>query len=219
MMLQRLPITARVPLIVTLFMIAVSIFTSERVLSRLAETQVRHVQALADVYVDGLALALVDSIVREDVWQVFDVLDRSREKPSEIKPAETIVAGPDEFVIASSHPLAIPSQVRVPERFTKPLREHGRVAIADDEKLAYVQREVRYENLRIGAIYAALDIAPLIAERHAVLWTLVLTNALLTLMLAGAAWLIVARMMRPMAVLTSHIERSHSATLHPYPMR
>ena len=168
MMLQRLPITARVPLIVTLFMIAVSIFTSGKGgFCRLAETQVRHVQALADVYVDGLALALVDSIVREDVWQVFDVLDRSREKPSEIKPAETIVAGPDEFVIASSHPLAIPSQVRVPERFTKPLREHGRVAIADDDKLADVQREVRYENLRIGAIYAALDIAPLIAERHA----------------------------------------------------
>lgn len=217
MTLLRLPITARVPLIVTLFMIAVSIFTSERVLSRLAETQVRQVQALADVYVDGLALALVDSIVREDVWQVFDVLDRSREKPGEIKPAETIVAGSDDLVIASSHPLVIPSQTHVPDRFSKPLREQGRVAIADDEKLAYVRREVRYENLRIGAIYAALDIAPLIAERREVLWTLVLTNALLTLMLAGAAWLIVARMMRPMAVLAGHLERSDSGDVAPIP--
>ena len=80
MKLRRLPITARVPLIVTLFMMAVSIFTSERVLSRLIETQTRQIQALADVYLDGLALALVDSMVREDVWQVFDVLDRSQHR-------------------------------------------------------------------------------------------------------------------------------------------
>ena len=49
MTLQRLSITARVPLIVTIFMMAVSVFTSERVLSRLIETQTRQIQALADV--------------------------------------------------------------------------------------------------------------------------------------------------------------------------
>jgi len=58
--LHRLPITARVPLIVTIFIMAVSIFTSERVLSRLIETQTRQIQALADVYLDRLALALVE---------------------------------------------------------------------------------------------------------------------------------------------------------------
>ena len=105
MKLQRLPITARVPLIVTLFMIAVSVFASERVLTRLVETQTRQIQALADVYLDGLALALIDSMIREDVWQVFDVLDRSRHGPGEIKPAETIVTGTDDIVIASSDPV------------------------------------------------------------------------------------------------------------------
>lgn len=108
---HRSPLTARVSLIVTLFMVTVSAFASERVLSRLADTQERHVQPLADAYVDGLVLALVDSIIREDVWQAFDVIDRSREKSGEIRPTETIVAGPDDFVIASSHPLEIPSHV------------------------------------------------------------------------------------------------------------
>ena len=60
MKLHRLPITARVPLIVMIFIMAVSIFTSERVLSRLIETQTRQIQALADVYLDRLALALVE---------------------------------------------------------------------------------------------------------------------------------------------------------------
>ena len=219
MKLKRLPIVARVPLIVTVFMIAVSIFTSERVLSRLIATQSRHIQALADVYLDGLALALVDSIIREDVWQVFDVLDRSRQRPGEIRPTETIVAGADGFVIASSDPIRIPSQARVPASYVEPLSQSGKVAIAEDAKRAYVRRDLLYENLRIGSIHAALDIAPLLAERRQVLWTLILTNAGLTVLLAGAAWFIVGRMMRPVQTLTHYLERSHSGKVDPIPQR
>lgn len=217
MIWERFPLSARVSLIVTLFMVAVSAFASERVLSRLVDTQERHVQALADAYVDGLVLALVDSIIREDVWQAFDVLDRSREKSGEIRPTETIVAGPDDFVIASSHPLEIPSHVRVPARYVAPLRESGRIAITEDEGRAYLRRDVRYENLRIGSIYAALDIAPLLAERHGVLWTLLLTNTLLTLGLAGAAWLAVGRVMQPVSILASYLERSHTGEVASIP--
>jgi two-component system, OmpR family, sensor kinase len=214
---QRLPITARVPLIVTVFMLTVSIFTSERVLSRLIDTQMRHIQALADVYLDGLALALVDSMIREDVWQVFDVLDRSQQRPGEIKPSETIVAGTDGFVIASSDPIRIPSQARVPASYVGSVSQPGKVAIAEDTKRAYVRRDVLYENLRIGSIYAALDIAPLLAERRQVLWTLILTNMGLTIGLAGAAWLIVGRMMRPVRTLTHYLERSHAGKVDPIP--
>jgi two-component system OmpR family sensor kinase len=217
--LQRLPITARVPLIVTIFMMAVSVFTSERVLSRLIETQTRQIQALADVYLDGLSLALVDSMIREDVWQVFDVLDRSQQRPSEIRPAETIVAGTDDYVIASSDPVRVPSQARVPPRYVESLQHAGKIVVAEMEKRAFVRREVLYENLRIGSIYAALDIAPLLAERRQVLWTLVLTNSALTVLLAGAAWFIVGRMMRPMRTLTRHLERSHDGQVSPIPER
>ena len=219
MNLRRLPITARVPLIITLFMMTVSSFASERVLSRLIETQTRQVQALADTYLDGLALALVDSMVREDVWQVFDVLDRSRHRPGEIKPAETIVAGADGLVIASSDPARIPSQSQVPSDYIEHLPQNGKIVVAEEAKRAYVRREVLYENLRIGSIYAALDIAPLLAERREVLWTLILTNLSLTLLLAGAAWLIVGRMMRPIRVVTDHLERSHSGQVTAIPER
>ena len=217
MTLQRLPITARVPLIVTIFMMAVSVFTSEHVLSRLIETQTRQIQALADAYLDGLSLALVNSMIREDVWQVFDVLDRSQQRPGEIRPAETIVAGTDDFVIASSDPVRIPSQARVPARYVKSLQHAGKIVVAEVDKRAFVRREVLYEKLRIGSIYAALDIAPLLAERRQVLWTLLLTNTALTVLLAGAAWFIVGRMMRPMQTLTRHLERSHDGQVSPIP--
>jgi signal transduction histidine kinase len=215
--LLRLPITVRVPLIVTLFMVTVSMFASERVLSRLIETQTRHLQDLADNYLDGLALALVDSMLREDIWQVFDMLDRSRRRPGDIKPVETIVAGADGFVIASSDPHRVPSQTRVPPRYLKALGPNSRMAIANGMSQAYVRREVAYENRPVGSIYAGLDIAPLLAERREVLWTLILTNAGLTLLLSGAAWLIVRRMMRPVHVLTSYLERSHTGEVSPIP--
>jgi signal transduction histidine kinase len=217
MRLPRLPITARVPLIVTLFMIAVSSFASERVLSRLIDTQTRQIEALADSYLDGLALALVDAIVREDVWQVFDVLDRSRHRSGEIQPIETVVAGTDGFVIASSDPTSVASQIKVPARYVETLPADQRMAVVAASARTYVRREVLYENLRIGSIYAALDIAPLLAERRAVLWTLILTNAVLTLLLAGAAWFIVARMMRPVHLLAGYLERSHAGHVQPIP--
>jgi hypothetical protein len=91
---------------------------------------------------------------------VFDVLDRSQQRPGEIRPAETIVAGTDDFVIASSDPVRIPSQARVPPRYGKSLQHAGEIVVAEMDKRAFVRREVLYENLRIGSIYAALDIAP-----------------------------------------------------------
>ena len=213
----RLPITVRVPLIVTLFMVTVSSFASERVLSRLIETQTRQLQDLADNHLDGLALALVESMLREEIWQVFDVLDRSRQRPGDIKPIETFVAGADGFVIASSEPLRIPSQTRVPAQYLQALGLDGRMAIADGSSKAYARREVTYEKRPVGSIYAGLDIAPLVAERHEVLWTLILTNAGLTFLLAGTAWLIVGRMMQPVRVLTGYLERSHTGEVSPIP--
>lgn len=210
----RLPLTIRVSLIVTLLMIAVSTFASQRVLSRLADTQARQVQALADVYLDGLSVSLVDSMIREDIWQVFDVLDRSRQGAGEIRPVETIVVGIDGFVIASSNPIDTPSQTRVPAVYQS---ESGRKTFREGAATAYVGRDVFYEKQRVGGIFASFDVAPLVTERREVLWTLILTNAALTLLLAGAAWAIVWRMMRPVRLLTDYLERSHGGNVEPIP--
>ena len=75
----RLPLAIKIPLVVTVFMAAVAIFVTERVLSRLEDTHARHLRDLATVYLDGLASALTDPIVPEDVWEAFDILDRARQ--------------------------------------------------------------------------------------------------------------------------------------------
>ncbi len=208
MMVSRLPITVRVPLVVTAFMLAVAAFAAERVLGRLDQTHTTQVRQLSETYLEGLALALVDGMVREDIWQVFDVLDRSKKRHAGVRPTQTIVSGTDGLVIASSTPTKAPSQTAVPTSYVTALLGSKTLTIAADRQLAFARHDVEFEGRSIGTIYASLDLAPLIAERAEVVWTLILTNVALTLGLALLAWIVVGRMMRPVRILTDHLERS-----------
>jgi hypothetical protein len=55
------PVTVGVPVLVAALMIAVSAVITDRVLSRLEETQRQHFQELAAVYLDGLSSSLNDA--------------------------------------------------------------------------------------------------------------------------------------------------------------
>ena len=56
-----------------------------------------------------------------------------------------------------------------------------------------------------GIIYATFDTRHLAAERRDVLMTLLVTNGMLTLVLAAAGWLLVSYMMRPVRILSEHL--------------
>jgi signal transduction histidine kinase len=205
-MRMKLPIAARIPVVVMAFMLAVSAFASQRVLSRLDETQSQQVRDLANVYLEGLSIALVDPIVRDDVWQVFDILDRSQRQPAGISPIEKVVTTPDGVVIASSRHMDVPSRSPLPETYKSALPDGETLGWALQSARAFVNRRVEFEGRPVGNIYATIDIAPLLAERREVLWTLVLSNAILTLSFALLAGFIVQRMMRPMQRLARVLE-------------
>ena len=76
----------------------------------LASAQTHHLEDLAAVHLDGLAAALIDPVIREDTWEVFDILDRARQSHAGLKPTSTVVATADGEVLASSDPRAIPSR-------------------------------------------------------------------------------------------------------------
>lgn len=202
----RLPLSVKMPLVVTVFMAAVAIFVTERVLSRLDETQARHLHDLATVYLDGLASALADPVVREDVWEVFDILDRARQTHAGMKPTETVVATTEARVLASSDPRSIPSWSRLPAKFLSDHAATPAVLTRESEGSAVARRDLASGGRTVGSVHATFDIAPLLAERRSVLVTLLVTNAALTLVLALTAWLTVTRMMRPIRVLTGHLQ-------------
>lgn len=209
-----LPVTVSVPLVVVLLMVFVSFGVSQVVLARLAVTQERQLTDLANAYLDGLEAALIDPVLRQDPWEVFDALDRARNVYAAVRPLSTTVIDAAGTVLASSDPRSAPigSQLE-----PAPPQTPAGVALEQSRQVAVLDRTLSVEGRTIGHIYSQLDISPLLAERGEVLWYLIASNAVLTLILATLGWFAVRGMIAPMKILMEHISSAADGTAHPIP--
>jgi signal transduction histidine kinase len=196
------PITVKVPLAVAALMILVGFVLSERVLARLAETQERHLVDLSRSYLDGLSSAIEPSILREDNWEVFDAIARAQELNKSLRPAETIVTNAEGVVIAASDPTRHPigSKAEVSGGVSNEAFKFDAGG-----STASAIRVLSYPGRTAGIIFATFDTRHLAAERRDVVIALALTNGALTILLATAGWFLVARMMRPVRILSQHL--------------
>lgn len=198
------PITVKVPVAVASLMLLVGVVLSERVLSRLGDTQQRHLIELSQSYLDGLSSAIAPSILREDNWEIYDAIARAQAVNKGLHPIETIVTNADGAVIAASDPKRHPvgSTVQSARIGSTPPASFTFHAGADS---ANAVRVLSYPGRTAGIIYATFDTHHLAAERRDVVIALALTNGALTILLAAAGWLLVARMMRPVRILSEHL--------------
>lgn len=197
---RRWPIALKVPLAVTILMLLVGLVLSERVLARLSETQEQHVRELAQSYLDSLSSAVTSSILREDTWEVFEAITQAQELNKGLRPTEAIVTNAEGRVIAASDPRKHPigSTVELADARQQFHFEAGADA-------ANATRVLSYPGRVVGVIHATFDTRHLATERRDVLVALVLTNGLLTVLLAIAGWIVVARMMAPVRILSDHL--------------
>ena len=202
--LVRLPLIWRVPLAVTLLMIAVSAIITERVLDRLGSLQEAYLQRVADLYLDGVTASISPSVLREDNWEIFDALERLYPVNTDILPAETIVTTPDDIVLAATKPAIRPSLEPVSDDFRADFSGTS-IRMDSDRGLAYLKRDIVYQDQTIGRIYTVLNAAPLLKERQEILATLLLTNTALTVILTLIGFLTVRWMIRPIQILESHM--------------
>lgn len=215
--LARLPLALRVPLAVAALMIAVGVVLSERVLSRLDETQTRHLAELGDAYLDGISSSIIPAVLRGDVWETFDTLERAAELYRGLEPLQTVVADRRGIVLAASDPRSLPVGERLPADFVARFPPENGVVAERGMERAYLHRALVAQGRPVGDIYATLDTAPLVAERREVLAALVLSNAALTLLLAIGGFLLVRRMVRPVHVLADHLAEGAEGRPRPIP--
>jgi signal transduction histidine kinase len=210
------PITVKVPLAVAALMMLVGLVLSERVLSRLTDTQESHLVELSQSYLDGLSSAIAPSILREDNWEIFDAIARTQEINKSLHPIETIVTNAEGAVIAASDP----KQHRVGS-IIEPARVGGApsasFSFSAGADSASAVRILSYPGRVAGIIYATFDTRHLAAERRNVLFALALTNGAVTLLLAAAGWFLVARMMRPVRILSEHLSVAQETLALPIP--
>ena len=213
-----MPITVKVPIVVVLLMLAIGVAVSERVLSRLVTSQERQLGDLANAYLDGLASPLIEPILRGDPWEIFDILDQAKRVYAAVKPVETIVTDAGGIVLASSNPRHAGIGSPLPTDFPAGEDHVSKILIRTSDARAFIDRQLVVQGRQIGTLHAELDISPLLAERNEVLWTLIASNAVLTLFLAALGWFAVRRMVAPMKVLAEHLETAASdGSVEPIP--
>ncbi|QWG26099.1 HAMP domain-containing histidine kinase [Bradyrhizobium sediminis] len=210
------PITVKVPVAVASLMLLVGLVLSERVLSRLGNTQESHLIELSQSYLDGLSSAITPSILREDNWEIFDAITRMQTINKSLHPMATIVTNAEGAVIAASDPRQHPvGSIIKPARTDSETSASFSFSAGADSASAI--RVLSYPGRVAGIIYATFDTRHLAAERRDVVIALALTNGVLTLSLAVAGWFLVAFMMRPVRILSEHLGVAQETLAVPIP--
>lgn len=216
-LLPHLPLTLRVPVVVAGLMILVSVIVSERALSRFDATQARHFVELGNAYLDGLTPALVPAVVREDAWEVFDVLDRSRGLYRGLELIETVVVSSDGRVIAASDPRQTPVGSFF---YIKPNVADATAStrLVVKGEVAHFQRELLQRGIPVGILHASVATNALKAERDAILWALILGNAAVTIGLSVLGYIAIRRMVLPLRTLSQRFATGSARPFAPTDM-
>lgn len=209
---QRFPISLRVPVLTALLMIALGILASQQVLTSLSRLQDDRVRETALQHISGLSVALGPQVLRNDVWEVFDTLDRARLGHDGQRLAMTIVADTNGRIIASTDPRRAPVDGKISD-FIEGAAAPEDVSVAGVPILR-VLAPLTYQGRAIGQILAELDVSDLLAQRRAASLYLLIGNGLGTLILSLAGYFLTARLLHPLEVL-SNAMNSGSGTPRP----
>jgi signal transduction histidine kinase len=211
----RLPLALKVPLLVAALTVLVAIVISQVVLSRLAKEQSASLHNLASVFMDGLSTAVTPWLLRQDVWETFDSLDRAHQQYGGIDLLFVVVTLPDGSVLAASAPERFKTGSMLPQPLAAFAASGQDLIIDEQQHRAWLVRSVEQEQFHIGTILAEIDISKLLAVRREVLITLIIVNAGLTLLLGTAGYVMVRRMIRPLSLIQGRLATASSGRPQP----
>lgn len=181
---------ARVPPIAAGMMVLVGIVASQQVMATLGVVQEERLRELARLHVDGLTVALGPAVLRRDVWEVYDTLDRATQAMAGQRLVLTVVADEAGRVIAASDPLRAPV-----DSLIEPLRQGAQpveaIRLTGAEPHVRVKSDLVFQGRTVGRILSELDVSDLVAERRRVLLWLLAGNTMATLILSAGGYLAV----------------------------
>ena len=196
---QSLPVTLRVPVVTATLMIALGLVASQGVLTALRRVQDARLVETAQLHVEGLSVALGPFVLRQDVWEVYDILERAQAASDGQRLLQTVVADERGRVLAASDPKRAPVGSEIGAYEAGAVGPDA-VTMTGDPVLR-VMAPLQYQERDVGRIVTELDVTDLLAERRQVALWLLFGNAAATAVLTFAGWLAVARILRPVGTL------------------
>ena len=210
MRLSQMPLSLRVPVLAAGLMVLVGLVASQQVLSALGAVQDARLRELARLHIDGLSVALGPFVLRKDVWEVFDTLDRARAAMDGQRLLLTVVSDDAGRVLAASDPLRAPVDSAMSE-FVAGAGSMDTVSALGSEPVVRVLAPLEYQGRTIGQVLTELDVSDLVAERRRALWILLAGNALAIGILSIGGYALMRRMLRPIALLAAQMARATGA--------
>lgn len=195
-LLPRLPLSIRVPLGGAALMVLVGLVASQLVLGALSVSQERRLRDLAWLEFETLATSLAPYAVRDDIWAMFGLLDQASRRGEGLRPIRATVVDPLSRVVVSSAPELYPIGAVAGDLLASavPL-----AALSYDGGQATVRlrRGLDWRGRALGTLVVEFATDELVAERRTTARLLIAGNIGATALLALAAYLLAARMLRP----------------------
>ena len=209
------PITIRVAMASAALMIVLGLVASQQVLSTLRRPQDARLREFARLHVEGMAVALGPFALHRDVWEVYDTLDRSRANSAGQRILFTVVADEGGRVLAATDPsrAQVGSSTAV---FADGAVAPDAVTAGDGGPVVRVAAPLSIQGRAVGQVVTELDVSDLVARRRTATLALLATNTVVTVVLALAGYLVVARMLKNIEQLASHMGGAGGA---PQPIR
>jgi len=199
-----LPLTLRVPMIAAVLMIVMGIVASQLVLSALARSQERHLTELAEIEFSTLSSALGPYVQRDDIWEMFDVLDRATRRDGRFRPFSATLVDARGRVVVSSVPERHPIGGAGIDIITGAI-PLGAIRIESGTERISVRSVVSWQGQAVGQLVMDFDVAALLEERSRTWWALLLGNGVAILLLSGAGYAIMRRVLAPIRNLTQEM--------------
>ena len=205
--IRPLPLSLRVPLLTVVLMVLVGIIASQQVLTTLRNVQNERIRELAQLQIEALSVALGPLVLRKNVWEVYDTLDRATGETHVQRLVFTAVADENGNILAATNPKRAPLDSPI-KALAQDAQNLETLAIPDQGTDIRLLSDLTYQDRKVGQILIELDVSDLLAERSKAARLLLIGNAVATGFLALLGYFGMRRMLRPITLLVSHMRNS-----------
>ncbi|WP_417727748.1 sensor histidine kinase [Roseovarius sp.] len=210
-----IPLSIKLPLLAAAMMVLVGAVASQQVLRSLARVQDARIQELARMHVEGLSVALGPLVLRHDIWEVYDTLDRAAQGGEGRRMVLTAVADERGRVLAATDPRRVPMDSDIADLASDAVALED-LSVDGSGAVLSLLAPLIYQGRTVGQIATELDVSDLLTERRQALLLLILGNALAIGLLSLAGFVAIRTMLRPVITLARQMTETQGEP-HPIP--